>query len=194
MRGRVRIPLSGIYGCKNAGKKGDVALKYMERKGKISFVSITEEEETIVAPNVSSDSTVNLQDILNLIDELPNGYGKVLRLYAIDGFSHKEIAAILGIEPHSSSSQLSRAKAMLQKIMNRRLMAIVLFLITGIPPYFIILRNKPLRQQKSITAETDKFKTPIDTNDTPRLAEKRINVRNLGYKNMAVSNVTTISI
>ena len=84
----------------------NVALKYMERKGKISFVSITDEEETTVAPNVSSDSAVNLQEILNLIDELPNGYGEVLRLYAIDGFSHKEIASILGIEPHSSSSQL----------------------------------------------------------------------------------------
>ena len=51
----------------------NVALKYMERKGKISFVSIADEEETIVAPNASSDSTMNCQDILNLIDELPNG-------------------------------------------------------------------------------------------------------------------------
>lgn len=170
----------------------NVALKYMERKGKISFVSITDEEETIVDPNVSSDSTVNLQDILNLIDELPNGYGEVLRLYAINGFSHKEIADILGIEPHSSSSQLSRAKAMLRKIIDRRLLAVVLFLITVIPLYFLILRNKQLRQQKFEMAETDKFKKPIDSNDTPKSAEKENDIRKPDYKNMAVHDVNTI--
>ena len=170
----------------------NVALKYMERKGKISFVSITDEEETIVDPNVSSDSTVNLQDILNLIDELPNGYGEVLRLYAINGFSHKEIADILGIEPHSSSSQLSRAKAMLRKIIDRRLLAVVLFLITVIPLYFLILRNKQLRQQKFEMAETDKFKKPIDSHDTPKSAEKENDIRKPDYKNMAVHDVNTI--
>ena len=170
----------------------NVALKYMERKGKISFVSITDEEETIVDPNVSSDSTVNLQDILNLIDELPNGYGEVLRLYAINGFSHKEIADILGIEPHSSSSQLSRAKAMLRKIIDRRLLAVVLFLITVIPLYFLILWNKQLRQQKFEMAETDKLKKPIDSHDTPKSAEKENDIRKPDYKNMVVHDVNTI--
>ena len=170
----------------------NVALKYMERKGKISFVSITDEEETIVDPNVSSDSTVNLQDILNLIDELPNGYGEVLRFYAINGFSHKEIADILGIEPHSSSSQLSRAKAMLRKIIDRRLLAVVLFLITVIPLYFLILWNKQLRQQKFEMAETDKLKKPIDSHDTPKSAEKENDIRKPDYKNMAVHDVNTI--
>lgn len=170
----------------------NVALKYMERKGKISFVSITDEEETIVDPNVSSDSTVNLQDILNLIDELPNGYGEVLRLYAINGFSHKEIADILGIEPHSSSSQLSRTKAMLRKIIDRRLLAVVLFLITVIPLYFLILWNKQLRQQKFEMAETDKLKKPIDSHDTPKSAEKENDIRKPDYKNMAVHDVNTI--
>ncbi len=170
----------------------NVALKYMERKGKICFVSITDEEETIVAPNVSSDSTMNLQDILNQIDELPNGYGEVLRLYAIDGFSHKEIAAILGIEPHSSSSQLSRAQAMLRKIMDRSILAVVLLLITVIPLYFFVLRNKPLRQQKPEMAETDKLKKPVDTNDIPKPVKERIDVRETGNKNMAVANATAV--
>lgn len=170
----------------------NVALKYMERKGKISLVSITDEDETVAATGVSSDSTVNLQDILNLIDELPDGYGKVLRLYAIDGFSHKEIAEILGIEPHSSSSQLSRAKAMLQRIMNRRLMAVVLLLITATPLYFFILRNKPLRQQKPEMAETDKIRKPADADDIPKPTEERNDVKKSGNENMAASNVTAI--
>lgn len=170
----------------------NVALKYIERKGKISFVSITDKDETVAASGVSSDSTVDLQDILNLIDELPNGYGKVLRLYAIDGFSHKEIAEILEIEPHSSSSQLSRAKAMLRKIMDRRLLAVVLLLIIAIPLYFFVLRNKPFRQQKPEMAKTSKSKKPVDANDIPKPVEERNDVKKSGNENIAASNATTI--
>lgn len=170
----------------------NVALKYIERKSKISFVSITDEEETVAATGVSSDSTVDLQDILNLIDELPNGYGKVLRLYTIDGFSHKEIAEILGIEPHSSSSQLARAKAMLRKIMDRRLLAVVLLLIIAIPLYIFVLRNNSSRLQKSELAKTGKSKKPVDANDIPKPVEERNDVKKSGNENMTASNVTTI--
>lgn len=170
----------------------NVTLKYIERKSKISFVSITDEDETVAASGVSSDSTVDLQDILNLIDELPNGYGKVLRLYAIDGFSHKEIAEILGIEPHSSSSQLSRAKAMFRKIMDRSLLAVVLLLIIAIPLYFFVLRNNSSRLQKPELAKTGKSKKPADANDIPKPVEERNNVKKSGNENMVASNVTTI--
>ena len=170
----------------------NVALKYIERKNKISFVSITDEDETVAVTGVSSDSTVALQDILNLIDELPNGYGKVLRLYAVDGFSHKEIAEILGIEPHSSSSQLSRAKAMLRKIMDRRLLAIILLLIIAIPLYFFVSKNNSSRLQKPELAKTGKSKKPVDANDIPKPVEERNAVKKSGNENMAASNVTTI--
>ena len=170
----------------------NVALKYIERKSKISFVSITDEDETVAATGVSSDSTVDLQDILNLIDELPNGYGKVLRLYTIDGFSHKEIAEILGIEPHSSSSQLARAKAMLRKIMDRRLLAVVLLLIIAIPLYIFVLRNNSSRLQKPELAKTGKSKKPVDANDIPKPVEERNDVKKSGNENMTASNVTTI--
>ncbi len=170
----------------------NVALKYIERKGKISFVSITDKDETVAATGVSSDSTVDLQDIFNLIDELPNGYGKVLRLYAIDGFSHREIAEILGVEPHSSSSQLSRAKAMLRKIMDCRLLAVVLLLITAIPLYFFVSWNNSSRLQKSELAKTGKSKKLADTNDIQKPVEERNDVKKSGNENIAASNATTI--
>lgn len=59
----------------------------------------------------------------------------------IEGYSHKEIAKILGIEPHSSSSQLARAKAMLRKIINKRMLAIVSFFLISIPLYRILWRK-----------------------------------------------------
>lgn len=57
------------------------------------------------------------EDLLNLISELPMGYRIVFNMYAIDGYSHKEIAAHLGISENTSKSQLSRARTFLQKLL-----------------------------------------------------------------------------
>ena len=50
-----------------------------------------------------------------MITELPHGYRAVFNLYAIDGYSHKEIADQLGINENTSKSQLSRARTWLQQ-------------------------------------------------------------------------------
>jgi len=57
------------------------------------------------------------EDLLKLIQELPSGYRVVFNMYAIDGYSHKEIADQLGISENTSKSQLSRARAYLQKLL-----------------------------------------------------------------------------
>lgn len=151
----------------------NVVLKYMERKNKVNYVSMTE-EDNIIDTNSMPDLMVNRQDILNLIDELPIGYAKVFRLYAIEGFSHKEIADILGIKPHSSSSQLARAKAMLQKMMDYRGLTVVLFLIMTISLYLFILREKPLQQNTPKTAKDSGRRNPAVANESPQILEDRI--------------------
>jgi RNA polymerase sigma factor (sigma-70 family) len=55
------------------------------------------------------------EDLLKLIDGLPAGYKVVFNLYAIEGYSHKEIGDQLGINENTSKSQLSRARVYLQK-------------------------------------------------------------------------------
>lgn len=57
------------------------------------------------------------EDLMNMIQELPTGYRIVFNLYAIDGYSHKEIAEQLGISENTSKSQLSRARTYLQKML-----------------------------------------------------------------------------
>jgi len=57
------------------------------------------------------------EDLMTMINELPSGYRIVFNLYAIDGYSHKEIADQLGISENTSKSQLSRARAYLQKLL-----------------------------------------------------------------------------
>jgi RNA polymerase sigma-70 factor (ECF subfamily) len=55
------------------------------------------------------------EDLMKVIDGLPAGYKVVFNLYAIEGFSHKEIGEQLGINENTSKSQLSRARVYLQK-------------------------------------------------------------------------------
>ncbi len=62
-----------------------------------------------------SGSDFETEDLLKLIENLPIGYRTVFNLYAIEGYSHKEIAEMLGISESTSKSQLSRARAILQK-------------------------------------------------------------------------------
>jgi RNA polymerase sigma factor (sigma-70 family) len=57
------------------------------------------------------------QDLLKMVQQLPNGYQLVFNLYAIDGYSHKEIAEQLNISENTSKSQLSRARVYLQKLL-----------------------------------------------------------------------------
>jgi RNA polymerase sigma-70 factor (ECF subfamily) len=56
-------------------------------------------------------------DLLKMIQEMPAGYRLVFNMYAIDGYSHKEIAEQLGISENTSKSQLSRARVYLQKML-----------------------------------------------------------------------------
>jgi RNA polymerase sigma factor (sigma-70 family) len=57
------------------------------------------------------------EDLLKIIQQLPTGYQLVFNLYAIDGYSHKEIAEQLNISENTSKSQLSRARTYLQKLL-----------------------------------------------------------------------------
>lgn len=54
-------------------------------------------------------------DLLHLIQELPDGYKMVFNLYAIEGYSHKEIAEMCYIEESTSRSQLAKARKILQQ-------------------------------------------------------------------------------
>ncbi len=60
------------------------------------------------------DTSLNENDLLRVINQLPDGYRTVFNLYAIEGYNHGEIANMLGISEGTSKSQLSRARLLLQ--------------------------------------------------------------------------------
>ena len=74
-------------------------------------------EEPMDEPEPTADDIYRIDeaDLFRLIGELPAGYRAVFNLYCIDGFSHREIARMLGIKEKTSASQLTRAKAQLAK-------------------------------------------------------------------------------
>lgn len=76
------------------------------------------ELDTVHAQSTNDRVLENLatQELLRLIQRLSPGYRAVFNLYVIEGYSHKEIAAMLKISEGTSKSQLARARALLQKM------------------------------------------------------------------------------
>jgi RNA polymerase sigma factor (sigma-70 family) len=63
------------------------------------------------------DGTLNTKELLKIIQTLPAGFRAVFNMFAIEGYSHKEIAEQLHISEGTSKSQYSRARAYLQKLL-----------------------------------------------------------------------------
>ena len=58
---------------------------------------------------------IRYNELMDLVQSMPDGYRLVFNLYAIEGYSHKEIAKKLGISEGTSKSQLARGRAYLKK-------------------------------------------------------------------------------
>jgi RNA polymerase sigma factor (sigma-70 family) len=58
---------------------------------------------------------ITSDELYLVLNELPSGYRMVFNLYAVEGYKHKEIAKMLGIDANTSKSQYSRAKAHLRE-------------------------------------------------------------------------------
>ncbi len=78
------------------------------------LVDVEEMENAIPdESNYEEAASVPPEVLAAMIEALPEGYRTVFKLYCIDGLSHKDIAALLGIKEKSSSASLSRARALL---------------------------------------------------------------------------------
>ena len=94
-----------------------VLLKY-RKKNVLNIVTEDIPDEVIVDVD---DDEISLDFLLSLINELPDRYRMVFNLYALDGYSHKEISEMLLIAEGTSKSNLARARAILkQKIENHQ--------------------------------------------------------------------------
>lgn len=99
-----------VHTCINILKKNK---KFNESVDLIHANVMQVREETI-------PSIIQAKQVVECIRLLPIGYRTVLNLYAIEGFSHREIGGMLDIEESTSRSQYTRAKAMLEDILIKK--------------------------------------------------------------------------
>lgn len=85
------------------------------RKNKSMYLEVDIEHADREPDYSSLNTQLEAEDLMNLVQQLPVGYRTVFNLYAVEGYSHKEIAEELGISENTSKSQLSRARSLLQK-------------------------------------------------------------------------------
>jgi RNA polymerase sigma factor (sigma-70 family) len=92
----------------------NTALEFLRKRSSWSDLEASDLKH-LPSENRSVYEEIGLQDTLKLIQSLSDGYRTIFNLYAIEGYSHREIAKMLNISEGTSKSQLSRAKAILQK-------------------------------------------------------------------------------
>jgi RNA polymerase sigma-70 factor (ECF subfamily) len=92
------------------------ALEYLRatKTFRTNSVNLDDYDESIGNFEESIVEKISAEEILRCVNELPVGFKTVFNLYAIEGYSHAEIAQMLNIKESSSRSQLARARQMLQ--------------------------------------------------------------------------------
>ena len=90
------------------------SIEYYRKHHKMLQVADLDEHNE---PSVNATAMANLgaKDLMALIQRLSPGYRMVFNLYAIEGYSHREIGEIIGMTEGASKSQLSRARAILKE-------------------------------------------------------------------------------
>lgn len=129
----------------------NVSLKHIEQRERFHILpisSVREEDAVFVDSAPSPDADLDYKELLALINRLPKGYSRVLRLSVIEGFSHEEIAEMLGIKPHSSSSQLARAKMVLKRLLDNKANVIIVILLLPLAWHFVV--SHEYRRQNEI--------------------------------------------
>ena len=146
----------------------NLVLKYQEQGKRYDFISLSDIEDefsSVLEDGNTSKRSIPYEEIMSAIDSLPEGYKKIFNMSVLDGLSHQEISELLDIAPHSSSSQLSRAKAMLRNILSPRAMLIIVLALIVIPVYRYFTAKKKLVSENDVnivrTRKSNEDITPI---------------------------------
>ena len=142
----------------------NLSLQYLKNESSHKAVAISDAEiDDNLEAAVEEPRQLSWKELSEMIDQLLEGYGQVSRLAVLDGLSHKEIAALLGIAPHSSSSQLSHAKALLRRLITEYRAEAGILLIVGIllHIWYGIVRHVKEIPTVPIVSKQSYKKTPV---------------------------------
>ena len=93
----------------------NTALEYLRKNDILRETVDIASPDTLKEPDYSALEKISADELMELVRELPTGFRTVFNMFAIEGYSHKEIAEALGINESTSRSQFTRAKKLLQK-------------------------------------------------------------------------------
>lgn len=93
----------------------NTSLDYLRKIKNERFNVSVEDIEFKLSEDQMAITSLQAEDLLNLVKALPVGYRTVFNMYAIEGYTHKEIGIELGVSENTSKSQYSRARTLLQK-------------------------------------------------------------------------------
>ena len=148
----------------------NVALRYKQRHQEPTMLSLsTLMEEELAQETMPEDDKPlpTMAELMEAVNALPKGYGQVFRLAVIEEMSHKEIAEIMGIATHSSSSQLARAKKVLQKSLAHYWLLWLLPLLLPITYFFLQTDNLPEEHKPVVTKQDELMESPIKKSVIP---------------------------
>ncbi|HOP43908.1 MAG: sigma-70 family RNA polymerase sigma factor [Flavobacteriales bacterium] len=95
----------------------NTALDHLRRNKPYAHSVDLTEAEHLHAGSSSALSGMTTDELMALIQQLPDGYRTVFNLFAIEGYPHKEIAEMLGVSENTSKSQFMKARAYLRKLL-----------------------------------------------------------------------------
>lgn len=116
----------------------NIAFQHLKKTRRMPQTSIEEIPEPVMEDSSVHYTEIPLDELLAAVDSLPEQYGNVFKLSVLEGLSHKEIGAILGIAPHSSSSNLARAKQMLRKVVSKNWGILLTFCLCIVATLFML--------------------------------------------------------
>lgn len=102
----------------------NTALEHIRKKNILKYSESIEEQYELGLEDANALEQLNAKELLEMIQTLPSGYKTVFNLYAIEGFSHKEIAEMLGLSEGTSKSQYARARKYLMELISKNEMMI----------------------------------------------------------------------
>ncbi|MGM9737359.1 MAG: RNA polymerase sigma factor [Candidatus Cryptobacteroides sp.] len=94
----------------------NTALMSLRKNDALKMSDNIESARNVESGQPSVIQSLGYKELMHLVMSLPAGYRTVFNMFVIEGFSHNDIAAALGISPATSRSQLNRARQMLQEM------------------------------------------------------------------------------
>ena len=97
----------------------NTAIEQLRKNKKFAHADLDQEYQ-ISNNDLNALDNLAVEDLLQLLKKLPEGYRTIFNLYVIEGYNHKEIADMLGISDGTSKSQLARARKTIQNLIQEQ--------------------------------------------------------------------------